>query len=154
MRITTKHDRPAHRSRRRGMLMFAELLFITPILMMFFLGICEFYMMVAVRIDLLNASRAAVRVAASDGYTFKTQANSDAASTGQAALGSGRLAQYGQVHVTWSQDLPPSQTAGQADWVEAKVDVKARSVIPDVLGWLGFSLGNKSIVAATRMKQE
>jgi Flp pilus assembly protein TadG len=154
MRITTKNDRLPRCTHRRGMLLLAEFLFMMPILMCFFLGICEFYMMIACRIDLLNASRAAARVAASDGYTFKSQANSQAESTARAVLGTGRLSKFGQVHVTWSQDLPPDQTAGQADWVEAAVDVKARSVIPDVLGWLGFSLGNKSIVAATRMKQE
>jgi len=154
MRITTKYERIARRGPRRGILLLAEFLFMMPILMCFFLGISEFYMMIATRIDLLNASRAAARVAASDGYTFKSQAAADAEKTAKAVLGTGRLSKNGHVHITWSQDLPPSQTAGQSDWVEAEVDVKARSVIPDVLGWVGFSLGNKSIVAATRMKQE
>jgi Flp pilus assembly protein TadG len=142
------------RNRRRGVLMVAEFVFMTPVLMMFFLGICEFYMMVATRIDLLHASRAAVRVAASESYTYKTQANALADQTGHAVLGTGRLSKNAHVQITWSQDLPPAQTAGQADWVEAAVEVRARSVIPDMLGWLGFSLGNKDIVAATRMKQE
>ncbi|HKI33907.1 MAG TPA: TadE/TadG family type IV pilus assembly protein [Gemmataceae bacterium] len=156
MRITTTHPQPTRgpRARRRGVLILAELLFVLPILMMFFLGILEFHMMVATRVDLLNASRAAARVAASDGYTFKTQADTDAHKTAKAVLGTGRLSRFAHVHITWSQDLPPDQTAGQADWVEAKVEVRARSVIPDVLGWLGFSLGGRSIVAATRMKQE
>ena len=151
MRITTRHDRP---TRRCGVLMLAELVFVMPLLMMFFLGIVEFYMLVATKIDLLNASRAAVRVAASEGYTFKPQADTEAADTARAVLGSGRLSKFGRVTVTWSQDLPPGQTAGAADWVEAEVEVRARCVIPDVLGWLGFSLGDKHLVAATRMKQE
>jgi Flp pilus assembly protein TadG len=134
--------------------MLAELVLVLPVLLMFFLGIVEFYMMVATKIDLLNASRASVRVAASEGYTFKAQADADASGTARAALGSGRLSKFAKVRITWSQDLPPGQTAGAADWVEAEVEVRARSVIPDVLGWLGFSLGNKNLVAATRMKQE
>jgi len=148
MRISTK------RNRRRGVLILAEFLFTMPILMMFLLGIVEYYMLVSTRMELLNASRAAVRAAASDGYRFKTQADTDATNTGKAALGNGRLSQAANVQVTWSQDLPPNDTLGQSDWVEAKVDVQARFVIPDVLGWLGLSLGNRHVVAITRMKQE
>jgi Flp pilus assembly protein TadG len=136
------------------MLMLAELVFLTPILMMFFLGICEFYLMVATRIDLLNASRAAARVAASEGYTFKDKANAEADKTAHAVLGTGRLSRQAHVKIIWSQDLPPEATAGQADWVRAEVNVRARSVVPDVLGWLGFSLGNRLIVVATPEKQE
>jgi hypothetical protein len=153
MRITTQHRRST-RGPRRGILMLAELLFVLPILMMLFLGVLEFHIMVATRVDLLNASRAAVRVAASDGYKFKSQAETDADKTAHAVLGTGRLSHSAHVHFIWSQDLPPDQTAGQADWVEAKVDVRARAVIPDVLGWLGFSLGSRHLMAATRMKQE
>jgi hypothetical protein len=150
MRVTARQDRPG----RRGVLMLAEFVFMAPLLLMFFLGVIEFYMMVATRIDLLHASRAAARVAASEGYAYKAQANAEADATGHAVLGTGRLSQNAHVHITWSQDLPPEKTAGQADWVETEVDVRARSVIPDVLGWLGFSLGDQSLVAATRMKQE
>ncbi len=135
-------------------MMLAEFVFMAPLLLMFFLGIVEFYMLVATKIDLLNASRAAARVAASEGYTHKAQAGAEAAATGRAVLGTGRLSKFARVRVTWSQDLPPDQTAGAADWVEASVEVRARSVIPDVMGWLGFSLGDRHLVAATRMKQE
>jgi Flp pilus assembly protein TadG len=156
MRISTRHDRPPRgpRSRRRGVLLLVELVFAFPVLMMFFLGILEFYMLVAVRIDLLNASRAAARAAASDGYRYKDQAKDDADKTAHAVLGTGRLSQFSHVTLTWSQDLPPDQTSGQSDWVEAAVDVRARAVVPDILGWLGFSFGSKHVLAATRMKQE
>jgi hypothetical protein len=154
MRINTKNNRSGRGSRRRGLLMLAELLFITPILMMFFLGISEFYMLVATRIDLLNASRAAARVAASEGYVFKDKAADEADKTAHAVLGTGRLSKNAHVKIIWSQDLPVDQTFGQADWVRAEVNVKARSVIPDILGWLGYSLGNKLIVVATPEKQE
>ena len=159
MRVTTKDGHPVHRcrGRRRGVLMLAELLFLMPLLMMFFLGIVEFYMMVAVKIDLLNASRAAARQAAGEGYgdgVHKAQVQMDADRTARAVLGTGRLSSHAVVTLTWSQDLPPSQTAGAADWVEAEVEVRARRVIPDIMGWLGFSLCNKHLVAATRMKQE
>jgi len=156
MRVSSKHDRPNHRprARRRGVLLLAEFVFMFPILILFFLGIVEFHMMVATRIDLLNASPAAARVAASEGYTFKDQANAEADKTAHAVLGTGRLSKNAHVTIIWSQDLPPEATFGQADWVRADVHVKARSVIPDILGWLGFSLGNKIIVVATPVKQE
>ncbi len=153
MRVITA-SRSRSGARRRGMLMMAELVFLTPLLLMFFMGIAEFYMMVATRIDLLNASRAAARVAGSTGYAFKDQANQQADQTAHAVLGTGRLSKNAHVHIVWAQDLPPTATAGQADWVRAEVSVKARSVIPDILGWVGYGLGDKRIVVATPMKQE
>ena len=77
MRISTRTDRPLRS--RRGMLILAEFLFTMPLLMMFFLGIVEFYMLVTTRMELLNASRAAVRAAASDGYRYKSQAKDQTA---------------------------------------------------------------------------
>ncbi len=94
------------------------------------------------------------RAAASDGYRYKTQAQDDADKTARAALGSGRLSKFAKITLVWSQDLPPDQTQGASDWVEADVDVRARCVIPDILGWLGFSFGNKHVHVAERMKQE
>jgi len=152
MRISTRTERT--KSGRRGVLILAEFLFTMPLLMMFFLGIVEFYMLVTTRMELLNASRAAVRAAASDGYRFKSQAAADADKTAHAVLGTGRLSEHAHITLVWSQDLPPEQTLGQSDWVEADVDVRARAVIPYILGWLGFSFGNRHLLAATRMKQE
>jgi hypothetical protein len=153
MRVTNNASRSARGSRRRGVLMLAELVFMTPLLLMFFLGISEFYMMVATRIDLLNASRAGARVAVSEGYAFKSQTNSEVENTVRALLSS-TVSQKVHVNVIWSQDLTPSSTAGQADWVRVEVKVRARSVVPDILGWVGYGLGNKDIVVATPMKQE
>jgi Flp pilus assembly protein TadG len=140
--------------RRRGMMLTAELLFVLPILMLALLGVVEFYMMVNVRMDLLNASRAGARVAASGSYAAKAQTDDEVNKTVHAALGTGRLSKFSSVHVTWAQDVPPQQTAGQADWVQVEVSVPLKSVIPDVLGWAGFALGRKPMAAATLMKQE
>jgi TadE-like protein len=151
--ITSTRGARRNRSRRRGVLILAELLFVFPVLMMFFLGVAEYYMLIAARINLENASRAAVRVAAAGGYADKDQVNQQARETAHAVLG-GRLSEFAHVKIIWSQDLPPEDTFGQADWVEARVAVRARSVIPDVLGWLGFSLGSRELVGDMRMKQE
>jgi len=153
MRITTTHDRPA-RGRRRGILMTAEMFFVVPVLMMLMLGVIQYHMMVETRIDLLNASRAGARGAAGGGYGNKPLVEEEVKALVHRALGSGRLSKFAKVHVTWSQDLPPDKTAGEPDWVQVAVEVRARSVIPDVLGWLGFTLGEKKLIAGTLMKQE
>jgi Flp pilus assembly protein TadG len=134
--------------------MLAELLLLMPVLMMFMLGVIEFYLMVETRIDLLNASRAGARVAASGGFAHKAAVEDEVRATVHRALGSGRLSKFHKVHVTWSQNLPPEKTAGEPDWVQVEVDVRCRCVIPDILGWLGFTLGEKKLVAGTLMKQE
>jgi len=155
MRVITRHDcSPGLAGKQRpGFLIAAELLFVLPILMMFLLGVVQFYMLVETRIDLLNASRAGARVAASGGHAYETQVNEEVEKTVHRALGNGRLSKFARVHVTWSQDLNPPPV-GEPDWVQVEVDVRAGCVIPDVLGWVGFTIGNKRIVAATLMKQE
>ncbi len=153
MRISPTDKRQTHQ-RRRGSILLGELLFTFPILMMFMLGIVQFAMMADIRTQLLGASREGARVASSGGYRHKTDAENEVNATVKRVLGTGRLSRFAKVKVTWTQDLPPCATAGDPDWVEVEVDVRAGCVIPDVLGWLGFSLGNKQMVAATTMKQE
>ena len=153
MRIPATHQR-TQRGRRRGILMTAELLFVVPVLMMLMLGVIQYHMMIETRIELLNDSRAGARGAVSGGFANKPQVEDEVKALVRRALGDGRLSKAAKVHVTWSQDLPPDKTAGEPDWVQVAVEVRARSVIPDVLGWLGFALGNKKLVAATTMKQE
>ncbi len=92
-------------------------------------------------------------MAVSGGHDNEVQVNQEVDNTVHRALGDGRLSQFSRVHVTWSQDLNPPPV-GEPDWVQVEVEVRAGCVIPDVLGWLGFTLGNKEIVAATLMKQE
>ncbi len=151
MRITSSQPGA---SRRRGVVMTAEMIFVVPVLMMLMLGIIQFYRMVETRIDLLNASRAGARAAAGGGYANKALVEDEVKKLVHRALGNGRLSKSAKVHVTWTQDLPPDKTAGEPDWVQVEVDVRCRSVIPDVLGWLGFTLGENKLVAATLMKQE
>jgi Flp pilus assembly protein TadG len=153
MRITPTDKRHTHR-RRRGSLMLGELLFVLPILLMFMLGIVQFAMMADIRTQLLGASREGARVASSGGYRHKVDTENEVKATVHRVLGNGRLSRFSKINVTWTQDLPPDKTAGEPDWVEVEVDVRAGCVIPDVLGWLGFTLGNKKMVAATTMKQE
>jgi hypothetical protein len=153
MRITTNDGRPAPQ-RRRGALMAAELLFTMPVLMLFLMGVVEYYLLVTTRIDMLHACRAGSRVAASGSYAYKAQTEDEVKKTVQASLGNGRLERFSEINVVWSQDLPPQETAGQAAWVEVVVKVPPRRVIPDFLGWVGFTVGSKKLVTSVLMKQE
>jgi hypothetical protein len=156
MRIATSYGRPrpGTGARRGGAIMTVELLFVVPIVLIVLFGVGEFHMLTSTRISLLNASRAGARVAVSGTYANKQQVNDEVRRTVREALGTGRLSRSSHVAVTWSQDLPAKETMGQADWVHVRVDVRARSVIPDVLGMIGFTLGSKQLVGATLMKQE
>jgi hypothetical protein len=125
-----------------------------PLLLIFLLAIVEFYLLVGTRVEMLNASRFGARVASSGGYANKSAVNEEVSKSVHRALGNGRLTKSAEVRVTWSQDLPPKDTAGEADWVEVVVDVPAQRVIPELLGWAGFAFGNRHLVVATIMKQE
>ena len=149
------------RRNRRGVILMMELLFVLPLLLIVLLGIVQFYMLVTAREELLLASRMGARVAAaraSDAHSDSDRADAAAAAikTAQVALGNGSLSKA-DIEVVWSQDVSktdPTATAGEADWVQVVVKVKARQVVPDVLGWVGFTLGHRDIVAASTMMQE
>lgn len=156
MRIATNLERSGRlgRSQRRGVIVAAELVLVMPILLIFLLAIVEFYLLVGTRVEMLNAARVGARVAASGGYANKAAVNDEVGKSVHRALGHGRLTRASTVHVTWSQDLPAKDTAGEADWVAVEVEVPAQRVIPELLGWAGFAFGKRKLVVATIMKQE
>jgi hypothetical protein len=125
------------------------------------LAILEYYMLVRAREEMLLASRLGARVAsarASDAHSDsdRAAAAAEAIKTARVALKNGSLSKA-DIEVTWSQDVSkkdPSATAGEADWVHVEVKIKARQVVPDVLGWVGFTLGSRDIVAGNTMMQE
>jgi Flp pilus assembly protein TadG len=149
------------RRNRRGMVLMVELLFVLPLLLIVLLAIVQFYILVSAREEMLLASRLGARVAAAragDAHSDsdRAAAAAEATKTAQVALGHGTLSKA-DIQVVWSQDetkKDPTATAGEADWVQVVVKVKARQVVPDVLGWVGFTLGSRDIVVANTMMQE
>jgi hypothetical protein len=151
MRIAINHR--ASRGRRRAVVVVIELLFVFPILLMFVLAIVQIYMIVTAREEMLAASRLGARVAAAGDYDNREEVKSKVDKTVHRALGRGRLGSC-NVRVTWAQDLKSDQTRGEADWVRVSLSVPTRRVVPDLLGWIGFTLGHHKLVVATTMKQE
>jgi hypothetical protein len=134
--------------------LLAELVFSMPVMMMFLFAGIEFHLIGMTRITMLNAARSGARIAASGGYQNKSAVNDAVKKTVHEALGGGRLGRFAHINITWSQDLPPDQTSGQADWVEVETDVQLGRVIPNLLGSVGFSIYRDRLVTATLMKQE
>jgi hypothetical protein len=139
--------------RRSGAVLVIELLFVLPIMLIFLLAIAQFYLVVCAREELLAASRLGARVAAASDPHRKEEVREEVAKVVKRALGHGRLS-TAAVKVTWADELPPKDTAGEADWVQVSLDIPLRRVTPDVLGWVGFALGKQHMVVATTMKQE
>jgi hypothetical protein len=130
-----------------------EVILVFPILLIFFLVMVQSYLLVTVREELLAASRLGARVAAIGDPNNKEQVKEEVQRTVKRSLGSGRLG-GAEVRITWADDLKPEETRGEADWVAVTVEVPARNVVPDVLAWAGFSLGNEKLVAQTVTRQE
>ena len=145
-----RHDGP---SRRRGVILLVELLFVLPVLLFFLLGIVQFYLLVSAREELLAASRLAARVAAAGDRDRRPEVEDEVRRTVKRALGNGRLATAG-VKVTWAEDLSPKAVEGEADWVQVSLDIPARRVAPDLMGWIGFAMRSHRLVVATTTKQE
>src|SRR5262245_15084695 len=152
MRIKTRR----RAGRRRGVVMLLVLLFVAPILLLFTFAIVEIYMLVTAREELLAASRLGARVAACGECATKEQkeqVQQEVDKTVHRALGSGRLGSA-KVHVAWPEELTAQDTAGEADWVRVSLELPMRNAAPDLLGWVGASLGKSKMVVATTMKQE
>jgi Flp pilus assembly protein TadG len=139
---------PANRSRRarrRPGRLAIELLLILPVLLALLGGLIEFSVLLVARQQLANASRQGARVAALGG---------DAATVEQAArlaLGSGAVSAATVVSVL-TDDTGVPLPSGAA--VQVTVQVPAASVAPNMLGVLGFSLGDRLLAAVTVMRKE
>src|SRR5688572_7232416 len=104
MRITTRLPLTSRRGRRRGVVLLMELLFVVPILLMFLLGIMQFYMIATARQEMLAASRTGVRVAACGDRANRKQVEEEVDKTVHRALGGGSLGAC-EVKCTWPEDL-------------------------------------------------
>jgi Flp pilus assembly protein TadG len=136
---------PANRSRRRPGRLALELLLILPILLALLGGLIEFSVLLVARQQLANASREGARVAALGGdQTAVEQA-------ARLALGSGAVSAASvQSVLTDGSGVPlPSGAA-----VQVTVAVPAAQVTPNLLGVIGFSLGDRVLSAQTVMRKE
>jgi hypothetical protein len=132
------------RRRRRGSVA-TELLFAFPILLAVLLATVEFSLWLSAQQQVALASREGARAAATGGDLDEVNR------TVRLALGDGRFA-VAQVSADLTDDLGNPAAAG--DPVAVQVRLPASSVVPDLLGFVGFSIRGEVLVGQTVMRKE
>lgn len=126
---------------RRAGAMSVELFLITPILLVLAVAGIELSILASVGQELAIASAQGARVAAQGGDEKEIE---DAV---QKALRAG-LADV--VKTTTNLDHQPQS----GDQVEVIVEVRATDAVPDLLGWIGFSLQGEALGSRTALRKE
>lgn len=134
---------------RAGVLAF-ELILVLPLLLMVILAMVQFSLLLTARQELLAACREGARVASHGGSRGAVRAEVEA--TVHRLLGHGRLS-GAEIRICWHPDDPDKPENGR-ERVEVVVAAPAAQAAPNFLGWAGFTLGNKHLMAATVMNVE
>jgi len=129
-----------------------ELVLVLPVLLILLLAMIEFGMLLTARQELLAASREGAR-AASHGGGDRRKVNREVRETVRDALGKGRLADA-DVDIHWSDQGRRGRRRNGRERVEVVVHVGATHVVPNLLGWAGFSIEKERLEAATVMAVE
>lgn len=132
---------PLRRRSRRGAVLSTELILLVPIAFGLLMALAEFSMLWLANQRVVAAAQAACRTATLPGAT--AQAVQQAAA---AALGKPVLISQATIEVTWA--------AHAGEPVQVEVRLPMRSAAPDLLGFLGFGLGDRQIVAQCVMRKE
>ncbi len=133
--------RACQKPRRPGALAM-ELLLALPILMALVLGMVQLSMLISARQQVTSAAREAGRVAALGGSAAEVQTTVDR------FLG-GKVATI-QLDVNDSNGDP----IASGDPVTVVVKVKTSCLVPELLGFIGFSLRNQELIARAVMRKE
>lgn len=135
--------------RRRGGVLSVEMLFLLPLLMLFVLAIVQFGMMLHARQQLSAACREAARTAALGGDAERIR------QTLLMHLGDSRLS--ASTFKITDKDGRPVYHPGEVppgEPIEVWVECPVHCVVPDLLGWTGYSIKNDVIVCRTVMRKE
>lgn len=125
--------------------MAAELILVLPLILAFLFGMIEFSMLLLSRQQLLTASREGARVAALGGSV------NDVVQATQTFLGTGSLAQANIDVIITDANGNPIPTGGP---VAVTLSLPANQATPDLLSFIGLSLGQEPIVAQTVLRKE
>jgi Flp pilus assembly protein TadG len=131
--------------RRRPAAVAVELLLALPLLLAVLLGTIEFSMLLVARQQLLVASREGARVAAQGGDA------TDVEQAVQLFLGASSLAGASVQAVLTDDSGQPLPTGAP---VAVTVTLPTTQVVPDLLGFIGFSLRGDTLTAQTVMRKE
>jgi hypothetical protein len=126
--------------------MTVELILVLPVLLMLLAAMVQFCLLLNTREQFLAASRAGARAAA------QGRSDAEAEAAARRVLGSGRL-EAAQVRIGRVAADPLHPEAG-GDRVEVVVSAPSSAVVPNLLSWAGFSLGDRELAAATIMNRE
>lgn len=131
------------RGRRGGLTL--ELLLVLPVLLTVLLGTVEFSLWLAAQQQVVLASREGARAAATGAAVDEVEAVVRRV-LGDARFASAELAV--QITDPAGQPIPPG------DPVAVAVRLPARTVVPDLLVFIGLSIRNESLVARTVLRKE
>jgi hypothetical protein len=137
--------------RRRGV-MAVEVLLVLPLLLIVLLGTAEFALLLIARAELVSASREGARVA-SHGGGDRDEIKKEVQHTVRRVLGDGRLGCLARAEVSW-HDHDPKHPRDGRDRVEVVVHAPAGGVVPNFLGWAGFSIASRELSAGVTMNVE
>jgi Flp pilus assembly protein TadG len=132
----------ANRSRRA--VVSLETLLLIPVGLAVLLGVVQFGLMLSNQYLLDSASAQAVRIAARGG------SEKELAQAVERVLGHNRF-KFADVYVT-SAEKGESLTTG--DPVEVRVEVLARDVVPNLLAYIGVSLGERKMTGRAVLRME
>jgi len=122
-----------------------ELLLALPILLAALLGVVEFSLLLVARQQLVTASREGARVAAQGG------GQAEVVQAVQQFLGPGSLSNASIV-AALADDTGQPLPSGQP--VCVTVSLPTTQAVPDLLAFVGFSIGGETLVAQTIMRKE
>ena len=140
--MKTEKTQPGKQAkRRRGAILSMELIFVLPIVIGLLFAIVEFSMLWSASHLVKAASTAGCRVATFPGSNLAAVQESVAM-----ALGKPALAQNCQIEVQGG--------FASGDEVSVAVRVPMAAAAPDLLGFFGFGLNDRLLVAQTVMRKE
>jgi len=129
------------RTKRRGLLAM-ELLLALPILLALVLAVVQFALLLSARQQVTVAAREAARVAALGGSPADVRRVVDRFVGPEVGTVTARMTD------TAGTPLPPGEP------VEVAVRVPTRRMVPELLGMIGFGLGDRELVARAIMRKE
>jgi hypothetical protein len=127
--------------------MAMELLLILPLMMAIFFGTVEYGLLLAAEARLVNASREGARVAAAGGNL------DDVKAAVKATLLKG---EQNLVDIQALLTDPPNSTqpVPPGGRVAVMVNASAKTLVPDFLRFIGFSIANRCLSGQTVMRKE
>lgn len=131
----------ARRNRRRGFTLSSEMILVMPIVIGVLMGVVETSMLWLGNHRVVSAAQAGCRVA-----TLPGSNRAAVVLAVQQTLAKSKMAKAAKVRISWARH------AGEPVRVEVRVPMRTAS--PDLMGFMGFGLGNRQLAASCIMRKE